>query len=399
VTPQLAAKRRERQAWIVLLAAFCVFILMSTLIPFALHRYYVHATVAKEGTLEVVTGTVRIGHRGATADVAADSGAPILEGYTIKTDNTSRALITLFDGSTILVFENCEFSVELLRRSRFTQETTQVVLNERQGRLRIGVAPATTRQQRFLVKTPHADIALDDGSHAVEVGQQGTALSVRAGSGVVSALKSTVSVAAGQRSTVAPGQAPSAAGPAALDLVLNSSFTQRDVGWTARTEVEAGRGDDISGQTIFQTDADAMSVRFVRRGSKNSHGENGVYQAINRDVSDFVTLKLSLDFRLIYQSLSGGGYLGSEYPLMALVTYRDEAGTQVTWARGFYYQNDAGYPTTVGEQMPVDVWIPYEKDLKSLEGYPTPYRLLSVEVLASGWDYESLVKSVSILAE
>lgn len=372
---------------------------MATLLPFGLRRFWVHATVAKEGTLDVVTGTVRIGHRGATADVAADSGAPILEGYTIKTDNTSRALITLFDGSTILIFENSEFTVLDLRRSRFTQEMTQITLEERLGRLRVGVAPPTTRQLRFVVKTPQAEVALDDGSYAIEVGAQGSALSVRVGAGVVTSAKSSVAVVAGQRSTVAAGKAPSPAGPAALDLVLNSSFVQRDVGWTARSEVETGRTDDIPGQTIFQSDTDTPSVRFLRRGSRNSHGENGVYQAINRDVSDFVTLKLSLDFRLIYQSLSGGGYLGSEYPLMVLVTYRDEKGTQVTWARGFYYQNDAGYPTTYGEQMPVDIWIPYEKDLKLLEGYPTPYRLLSVEVLASGWDYESLVKSVSILAE
>jgi hypothetical protein len=198
---------------------------------------------------------------------------------------------------------------------------------------------------------------------------------------------------------VVAGQPPALPQPAALDLVLNGDFRQRDIGWTQRNEVEAGRRDDIVGQTLFVGDSDGMSVRFVRRGSKNSHGENSVFQAINRDVSDFVSLKLSVDVRLIYQSLSGGGYLGSEYPVVVRITYRDAEGNQVTWARGFYYQNDAGYPTTYGEQAPADVWIPFEKDLLALEGYPKPFRLLSIEVMASGWDYESMIRSISILAE
>jgi hypothetical protein len=355
--------------------------------------------VAKEGTLEVTAGTVRITRPGALADVAADNGDHILEGFTIKTDNTSRAFITLFEGSTIYVFENSELTVRSLRTSRFTKGMTLVALVETLGRVRIGVAPSTTQEDRFTVATPHASIDLHDGSYAIEAASQGTALSVRAGSGNMTALKTTVAVQRGQRGVVLPGQAPSSPGPAALDLVLNGDFSQRDVGWTKKIDVETGRRDDIYGQTEVVTETDGTVVRFVRRGSKNSHGENGIYQAINRDVSDFVSLKLSLDFRLIYQSLSGGGYLGSEYPIMVHLTYRDETGVQVTWGRGFFYHNDAGYPTTYGEQMPADVWVPYEKDLFALEGYPKPFRLLSVEVIASGWDYESMIKSVSILAE
>ncbi len=398
-SPELAAKRKERQAWFVLLAAFSAFVLLCILIPYGLRRYYVTATVAKEGTLEVVTGTVRIGHQGASADVAANNGDPILEGFTVKTDSTSRAMLTLFEGSTILVFENSELFVKILRTSRFTKNTTRIVLLQRQGRVRVGVAPSTTRDSHYVFETPQSVIVLSDGSYAIEVGPQGTALSVRAGVGDVTANKQTATVRRGQRSTVTPGQAPSAPGSAALDLVLNGDFRQLDVGWTKKIDVEAGRRDDIYGQTFFLPEPEGPAVRFVRRGSKNSHGENILYQAINRDVSDFVSLKLSVDFRVIYQSLSGGGYLGSEYPLLVQVTYRDESGNQHTWARGFYYQNESRYPTTYGEQMPVDVWIPYEKDLLALDGYPKPRRILSVEVVASGWDYESMIKSVSILAE
>jgi len=379
---------------------------MAVATPYAIYRFYVGATVAKDGTIEIVTGTVRLSRQGSTNDVAANNGDTVLEGYTVTTDNNARALLTLFDGSTVYIFENTQLYIKSLRTSRFTRNNTIIVLTERQGtlgeqqgRLRVGVAPPTTRDQTFVVVTPQSSIDLQDGSYAIEVGAQGTTISVRAGIGVVTAARSAVTIKRGQRSTVAVGQPPSAPAPAALDLVVNGDFQQRDVGWTLKADVEAGRRDDIYGQTVFATDPTGTGVRFVRRGSKNSHGENSVYQAINRDVSDYVSLKLSVDFKLIYQSLSGGGYLGSEYPIIVRITYRDANGAQYLWSHGFYYQNDAGYPTTYGEQVPAEVWIPYEKDLFALEGYPKPFRLLSVEVAASGWDYESLLNMVSILAE
>jgi hypothetical protein len=342
---------------------------------------------------------VRLARQSGTADVAANNGDAVLEGYTIKTDNTSRALLTLFDGSTVYVFENSDLKLEGMRTSRFTKSQTAIKLAGLAGRLRIGVAPSPTDDESFVVETPHATMSLEDGSYAVQVDDLGTALSVRTGQGVVSALKDAVTVKRGQRSTVARNQVPSTPSPAALDLVLNGDFRQKDVGWTAQADVETGRRDDVYGQTIFLSEPEGPGVKFIRRGSKDSHGENSIYQAIDRDVSDFVSLKLSVDFRLLYQSLSGGGYLGSEYPLMVHITYRDAKGMQVTWGHGFYYQNEQGYPTTLGEQVPADVWIPYEKDLFSLEGWPKPFRILSVEVIASGWDYESILKSISILAE
>ena len=394
-----AAKRKQRQAWILLIAAFCAFVLLAVFAPYAVRRYYLNATTPQEASLEVIAGTVRVSPPGDAVDVAANNGDAVLEGYTVKTDGTSRALLTLFDGSTIYVFENSQVQMGAMRASRFAKRVTLVRVVERQGRVRIGVAPPAAQESAFTVETPQASVNLRDGSYAVEVTERSTAVSVRAGEGAVTAQKSTVAVKRGQRSTVAVGQPPSSPGPAALDLVLNGDFRQKDVGWTIKTDVETGRRDDIYGQTLVQADGETPTVRFVRRGSKNSHGENTIRQEINRDVSDFVSLKLSLDFLLTYQSLSGGGYLGSEYPLMVRVTYRDVSGQQATWAHGFYYHNDANYPTTYGDQVPGSVWIPFEKDLFALEGHPRPFRLLSIEVSASGWDYESLLKSVAIFAE
>lgn len=382
-----------------MLAAFCFFVLLAIGVPYAIQRYYREATTAQVGTLEVVTGTVRLSRLAGSPDVAASDGDHILEGYVIKTDDNSRALITLFEGSTIYVFESSEFSISRLRRSRFHKGRTLITLQEPQGRLRVGVALPVAAEAEFVVQTPHGRISLHDGSYAIEVSQQGSTISVRNGLAEVFGLGAAVAVQRGQRSSMLEGQAPTLPGPAARDLLQNGDFRQGELGWTVKTDVEAGKRDDVFGRSEWASGPEGPYVRFVRLGSKNSHGENGLFQAINRDVSDFVSLKLSIDFRLLHHSLSGGGYLGTEYPVMVHLIYRDAAGTQVSWVKGFYSHNLADYPTTYGEQMPSDLWIPYEKDLLDLNGYPKPFRLLSIDISASGWDYESLVRSVSILAE
>jgi len=99
------------------------------------------------------------------------------------------------------------------------------------------------------------------------------------------------------------------------------------------------------------------------------------------------------------QSLSGGGYLASEYPLMIRVTYRDVYDSEAEWVQGFYYENPAGSPTTYGLQIPRDRWYLYEST-NLLETLPiSPYRIMKVRVYASGWDYESFVSDVSLIVE
>jgi hypothetical protein len=140
-------------------------------------------------------------------------------------------------------------------------------------------------------------------------------------------------------------------------------------------------------------------VRFTRLGSRNSHYENGIYQPINRDVSDFVLLKLSFDLRVLYQSLSGGGYLGSEYPVMVRVVYQDASGNQQQYVRGFYVHNRDNYPTTNGEAVPANLWVPFEKNLFDSDVGPPPVRLLGIFISASGWDYDSEVRAISLRAQ
>jgi hypothetical protein len=144
---------------------------------------------------------------------------------------------------------------------------------------------------------------------------------------------------------------------------------------------------------------DRRAVQILRSGSNQNSAITGIRQQIDKDVSDARTLILSADVRLHYQNLSGGGYLSSEYPLIIRILYRDVNGSEAEWVHGFYYQNDANNPTLNGELVPSDEWVPYETSnlFETLD--PKPFRIVRVEIYASGWDYESYISGVRLTVE
>ncbi|HLY65682.1 MAG TPA: hypothetical protein VKU60_09115, partial [Chloroflexota bacterium] len=92
---------------------------------------------------------------------------------------------------------------------------------------------------------------------------------------------------------------------------------------------------------------------------------------------------------------------GSEYPLMVRVNYVDETGSPALFVRGFYVQNDNHLPVTNGQQVKPGQWI----DLSGENGLllqrlsPRPQLIQSVEVVASGHDYDSEIQKVSLVIE
>ena len=84
-------------------------------------------------------------------------------------------------------------------------------------------------------------------------------------------------------------------------------------------------------------------------------------QAIKKDVTDYVSLRVRMDVTLLNQSLSGGGFQSSEFPLMFRLVYRDAKGNLQFCTWGFYYQNPDNYPLQEGEQIERDVWFAYDR--------------------------------------
>jgi hypothetical protein len=141
-------------------------------------------------------------------------------------------------------------------------------------------------------------------------------------------------------------------------------------------------------------------VRFTRTKS-TYHAEESIRQVVNQDVTDYSTIRLDLRFRVFSQSVSGGGDQGSEYPLMVRVNYLDQNGQPALFVHGFYVQNANNLPTTNGQQVKPGDWI----DLNDATGLqlqqlnPKPTVIQSVEIVASGHDFDSEVQKVSLVIE
>ncbi len=395
----LMSRKPETLAWIVLWASFIICCAITIAVPLSARWYMANATDSQEATLEIIGGTVLVQDPTSRAWIGASNRQRLREGDSIKTDEVSRALVTFFEGSPIFLQPKTELTILRSQTSKFDPKTNFITLRVQRGYLRVAVAPQLKATQRFIVQTPHATATFQDGSYSVEVSETGSQIAVREGEGSVAAAGGEINLRRGQRTVVAAGKSPSMPQPAARPLLANGDFREGLAGWREFSNLEVTG--DVEGSIAIVDDGGQAAARFLRQGSRNSHAEVGIIQTVNRDVSDFLSLKLSLDVRLAEQSLSGGGFRGSEYPVMVKVRYRDVDGNEQQWVRGFYYHNRDNYLITDGEQILQNRLYPYEKSLLGPEGTLTsrPFYILSVQISASGWDFDGIVRSVSLVGE
>src|SRR5262249_14777447 len=132
------------------------------------------------------------------------------------------------------------------------------------------------------------------------------------------------------------------------------------------------------------------------------HGETGLVQKLDRDVSGFRHLWLQAMVRVDYADLSGGGTLGSEYPMMLQVKYEGPVeNTLNPWAVGFYYSNQDNRPVPdyLGRLWPQGEWKPFKVDLMDTEPGTVPYRLLEFAVMGQGHSYDARIAAISLTGD
>lgn len=393
---QVTSQEAARIAWIVLWSAFALFVALLLGMVAAAKRYYDTAVVARSTALTVLAGTVLTRSENPSLWASAPPEALLREGDSLRTDQSSRALLRLFEGSTTGVFSGTDLRLAKLASLRFGEgrETVRLVLER--GKLEISVSPRIKEARTFLVSTPHADLYLEEGSYSVTAYDNRTHVRARErGAGSVRAGGQEVSLKAGERVEIGGDGLLGPPEAAPEELVLNGDFVEGFQGWQVGNYLGFPEGQDITGQAQVIPDAEQPALRFLRQGSKGTHCETYLLQEIGRDVSDFSELWLSVEMNLVHQNLGGGGYMGTEYPLILRVGYRSTHGASFV-IYGFYYQNEANNRTDLGEQVSHNTWQ-YQRIAQNLMTLsPPPQEILSIQVSASGWDYESLVRNISL---
>jgi hypothetical protein len=395
-------KNPERTAWTVLLSAFVTFCILVVSVPLGIRWYVINATSTHKTALTAISGTILVEERGQARPLAITDGMEASEGASIKTDSTSQAILTFFDDSTATLYNDTQ--VVLLRtrtpRFNFSPRPDTIILEIKEGRVRIGAAPAIDSPLYFEVRSPQGVAVLEEGSYSVEVTDKQSQIVARYGQALATAAGTTVKLNQGQRTTIAIGGAPADPMPAAQPLVVNGNFQQDlSVGWRAYNE-QGVDGGEVDGEVEIISPGDRRALFFSRVGEDGNHCETGIIQTIDKDIRDFTSLKLHLDVRLIHQSLSGGGYLSSEFPIMVRLDYKDPYGNERFWVHGFYYQNVDNYPIQWGEQIPRYVWYPYETDnLLEILADTRPTHINAIRIYASGWEYQSMISEVGLTVE
>jgi hypothetical protein len=395
----------ERFAWIVLGTAFLVFCILAVGVPWGVRAYLTNASDVQEAEVEALIGTVVVEAPGsATAQpVVKGERVSVPEGSIIIVDETSEAAVTFFDHSSIRLFPDTRITLLEMRTPRysFSSRSGRIALHENGGRIGVGRALSYDTPLEFEVRSLHAVTLLkEDGSYRMEVSNDRSEIIVTRGQAAVTAMGREVILKQRQRTVVSIGEPPLAPLPAAKDLVQNGAFSQPlDAGWNAYND-QGLDGGSVDGSATLVWEEGRRAVRFLRKGGGGDHCETGIVQEIDSSLPDpAISVRVRAQVMLRHQSLSGGGYLSSEYPLMIRLRYRDAYDSEAEWVRGFYYQNVANNPTTYGQLIQSERWYIYESE-NLLDVVPIkPSKIVSIQVYASGWDYESLISEIGLIVE
>lgn len=396
-------QNRERVAWIVLWSAFLFFCVLAVAVPLGARAYVRNAVRREKAVVESLAGTVVVEPAvGSGATPLGKGGTTVIsEGTVVRVDETSEAVITFFDFSNLHLARGTTVRIDRMRapRYRWGVGPSIIAVSLLGGRVHIGTALALESPLDFGVTTTHAQTTLAaDGSYVLDVTNERTDVTANRGEALVTAQGQSVGLGARQRTLVMVGQSPHAPTDSARDLLVDGDLqTPLSEAWTIYND-QGNDGGDVDGTVEGVVDDRRRAVRFLRVGGTGNHCETVIEQRIDREVNDMSSLVLRANVKVRHQSLSGGGYLSSEFPLMVRITYRDAYDSQAEWVHGFYYQNDAGNPTTYGQEIAKDQWFPFESP-NLLELLPRPYRIVAIRIYASGWDYDSLIADVSLIAE
>ncbi len=394
----------HRLAWTILWLSFLTFCVLVVTIPLGINAYFSGATRPKEVSVEILRGTVLLQEKGTKYEVNAagkktagdDKAIQVGEGDILRTVENSQAVLWLFDGSNVQLWPNTIVSIEKAQQTRYNDNAANLVVRLKSGHARFEVAPPTTKSRQFEVPTPEASIQLREGSYSIDRSENATDIIVHSGSASVQGQGGGVELVKNERTRINANMRPMEL-PAAQNLIYNGLFKDGLNGWQV-----ANRGEEepIEGSASVGTEDGREAVHFLRTGA-TKHCETYLFQQLNKDITDFRSVKLGIDLKLVNQSLSGGGIVGSEYPLLIRLKYRDVYNSEAYFVRGFYYQNQDNFPTHNGQLEPQHQWQSFEIDLLDVESriIPRPSYLLWIEVAASGHNYESFATNVRLIAQ
>ena len=364
-----------RVAWLVLTVNLLLCCLLVVAVPLGLRSYLLHATRAAKMFVTTTVGTAQVWAPNAQ-DPTAVSGSKrraVVQASRLVTDAVARAVLTIATDeagvrslATVQLDPDSGITIEAARIPRFTlsQDPSQVAVNFGRGRLFIDTQAADNRNVTLSLTTPQAAITLAVGTFDISIDGDETLLRVRSGQALVMAEGQQVTVNGGERVTILASNAPELPVPDTLNLVLNGRFEGR-LRPVWQEHVSLGQSDLVPGSITQEQSGQRQAIRFTRKTEDGAPNEIGLWQEVDRDVQGYDSLILRFDLQLLNQSVPGGGYLASEYPLMVRYRLHGHLRQRPSGYQGFYYLGsavgrDLGGADTRAKRCRSAVWYTYE---------------------------------------
>ncbi|MFN8516515.1 MAG: hypothetical protein U0841_28830 [Chloroflexia bacterium] len=418
--------RQIRRAWGTLITAFTIFSLLCATLAGASYWYRGHATVRRAACVEVLKGErafIRPAYqRNWNAIPRGNSCVNRLvelhEGDSLQTGEGTHLLLTLWNSSTVEVFEDTELEITELRTTQYISRASTASILQRSGLLRAAMAPGAYERSRMQVVAGDTTVLMKEG----EGGSGGGSFIVQVTPGAdpddpslstirASVLRGvgTVRVAnqseelrleADEQTIIPPGGPPGDPTPSRRDLVANGTFEGSDGHFTSWTSISTPGEDGPFGKlTRVQDTIDGQPVTALeisRSMSSVDPANTGLRQVLDVNVADLPSLTLSADIKVFEQNIAGGGQLGSEFPIIVRINYYDPSGAIQNRIWGYYVAPPVnGSVPPNGKLVEPGKWELLNVDLRLL--VPQPLKLESIEIYASGHGYRARITNVAIV--
>jgi len=358
------------------------------------------AAASAPATLSISSGVVLYRDSTQRNEAAAQQGMKLFDGDELTTSFGSDAELFLFDGTKADVFQSSRVRLDASRIGRFNPAATRARVVLMSGAMRLSIPQIQNKAHTVNVITPHGGAAFVPGEYTVRVTPDGTRISVWDGRSAAAIADQIVELTPGQKLILAPDQVNYQVVEVLENVVANSDFSQGMTTWAFWEDREQERPDVPGSLTVGAQSgqgAPARALQVSRRSQIDAHNETGLRQTLNRDVTGARSIQVRASVKVDEASLSGGGYLGSEYPMMLRVRYRDSRGANQVWTQGFYYANPENRPTPMGQLVPRGAWTDVSFDLTQPRN--PPISIDSIEIFGAGHTFDASIADIQLLVD
>lgn len=410
----------ERRAWYILLGAFVVFLFLLGLLIYGIQYYIFQSERDLALNLAVASGSVIISEPGGNEAVAIEDNRESLQpALSMTTGANSQALLTFHPQENdlslleIRMYRETNLLIEeaSLPRFRTNEQAMRIRANFLGGNCDIHVPTTGDYPVDISIVTSYGVVKITSpGDYRVNVSESALSLESLDGTAIFTQAESQEQIDVSEGILHYDPEADDIHFLRPDSLITNGEFdVPADIGW----EIYNDELTDPQGIVTSIVEGNRSLIIFDRSQSNwpdilLGHGETGITQTINRNVTESAELVVRIRFLIEEQSLPLCGERGSECPLMLRILYRDELGEDREYITGLYANTSSTsqYPNTCDScrsehtRIRMNSWYIYDSEniLTRLPEELRPDFIKSLTVFASGHAYRVIVDEIVFLS-